>query len=101
MSQLEELQARPEFETVDLDIDVDEAHRHVTEAMRGLNASESEEGTKFRTSDGMLVAIVGSDSRERGDDKTRLVYRTAPPSEPATRKARKVLEALEPYTVGR
>lgn len=100
MSQLKEFQTRPEFESADLEIDVVAAHRHIDEAMRGLTASESKEGKKYRTSDGMLVAIIGSSTGEGGDDTATLVYRTAPPSEQATRKAKKLLEALEPYIVG-
>jgi len=100
MSQLEAVGSRPEFESVDLEIAVDAAHRHVTDAIRGLNAAESEEGRKYRTSDGMLVAILGTGRDGAGENAT-LVYRTAPPSETATRKARKVFEALESHAVSR
>lgn len=101
MSQSEEVDTRPEFESVDLEIDVDAAHRHLNEAMRGLNASESREGNKYRTADGMLVAIIGTDAPDGSDGTATLVYRTAPPSVPATRKARKIFEALEPYVADR
>lgn len=99
MTSLEDVLSRPEFESVDLAIAVDEAHQHINETMRGLNASESEEGKRYRTSDGMLVAIVGSRSTERGDENARLGYRTEPSSELATRKASKLFEALKPYAI--
>lgn len=97
MTELEAARARPEFESTDLGIDVDETHRRIEAAMRGLSTAETTEGRKYRTSDGMLVAIVGSRSDENGDATARLVYRTAPASEPATRKATKLFETLESY----
>lgn len=101
MTSLEELLTRPEFETVELDADIDEAHHLVNETMHGLTTSETEEGKKYRTTDGMLVSIVGPGSVERGEDTIKLVYRTAPASDLATRKASKILAALEPYAIDR
>lgn len=98
MTALEELLARPEFETVELAIDVDEAHRHVTETMRGLTTSETEAGKKYRTTDGMLLAVVGPGVEE---GSATLLYRTAPASDLATRKASKIFEALEPHALDR
>jgi hypothetical protein len=90
---------RPEFATVDLDIDVEEAQRHIGEAMKGLTAAESPEGTRYRTNDGMLVAVLGKRGSGSGQMKARLAYRTAPPSEPATRKAGKIHDALREHAI--
>lgn len=101
MTSLGEEPVRPEFESVDLAIEVDEIHRHIEEAIKGLSTSETEEGVRYRTTDGMLVAIVGSRGTEPGDVKATLVYRTEPALESATRKASKILDALKPHTVDR
>ncbi|WP_254533781.1 hypothetical protein [Natrinema gelatinilyticum] len=101
MIQLEEALARPEFESIDLDIAVADAHDHITDAVHGLTTSDSEEGTKYRTTNGMLVAIVGTSSANRDGERATIAYRTAPPSEPATRKAAKIADALKSYAVDR
>ena len=99
MSHLEELRTRPEFESIELDVGVEEAQRLVSEAMRGLTTAETEEGTRYRTTDGMLVAIVGPGVEADGEDTASLACRTVPASDHATRKAAKILDALEPYLV--
>jgi hypothetical protein len=101
MTPLEEPLERPEFESLDLDIDTEEANRSIEEAIKGLSTSETDEGVKYRTTDGMLVAIVGPRETGGGDPKARLAYRTAPASEAATRKASKIRDALRPHAGGR
>lgn len=97
MSQLEDVKIRPEFESVDLTIDVKSADRHINEVIQGLHASKTREGNMYRTMDGTIVAIVGS-SRGSGDDApATLAYRTEPSVAQATRKAKKILTALESY----
>lgn len=98
MSSLDDSLSRPEFESIDLDIGVEEADRYVEEAIKGLSVAESEEGWKYRTTDGMLVAII-SEHDSGGDGTTELAYRTEPAFEPATRKARTLFEALQPHAV--
>jgi hypothetical protein len=99
MIQLEEAITRPEFESIDLDITVDHAHEQITEAVRDLNTSESEEMSKYQTADGMLVAIVGTRSVREDGEKAKLAYRIAPPSEPSTRKPSKLSGVLGSSTV--
>ncbi|WP_254526092.1 hypothetical protein [Natrinema caseinilyticum] len=101
MIQLEDALARPEFESLDLDIAVADVHDRITDAVRGLTTSDSEEGTKYRTTDGMLVAVVGTSSATEDGERATVAYRTAPPSEPATRKASKIATALESDAVDR
>ena len=101
MTPPEEAVERPEFESIDLDVDADEAHRYIEDAIKGLSPSETDVGVKYRTRDGMLVAIVGPRPTGSGDVKATLAYRTAPASESATRKASKVLEALRPHAIDR
>lgn len=88
---------RPEFGSVDLDIDAEEADRRIEETIKGLSSSQTPEGVNYRTKDGMLVVIVGSPKGAGAE--ARLAYRTEPASEPATRKASKILAALEPYVL--
>lgn len=94
MSPLEQAVERPEFQSIELGIDAEETEDHIEATIKGLAASETEEGVLYRTRDGMLVAVVRP--REGG---ATLACRTAPPSESATRKASKLLEALRPYAV--
>lgn len=98
MAPLDDAMARPEFESVHLDIDADETHRHIADAIKGLAASETDEGVNYRTLDGMLVAVVGDRNTDDGERAT-LAFRTAPASVAATRKATRILEALEGYVV--
>lgn len=99
MTPLDELLERPEFDSVDLDVDIETARRQIEDAIKGLSASETEGRVKYRTTDGMLVAIVGSPEADSGEVKAKLAYRTAPAFEPATRKAAKISEALHPHVV--
>lgn len=96
---MEEALERPEFESVDLDIDTDETRRYIEEAMKGLAASETKDGVKYRTTDGMLVAVVGRRPTGSGNVKSKLAYRTAPASESATRKASKIHDALRSHAI--
>ena len=98
---LENALARPEFESVDLGIDPDETHRYIEQAVKGLSTADAGEVVKYRTTDGMLVAIVGARSTDGDGPDATLVYRTAPAVETATRKATKVLDALQPHGVER
>ena len=90
---------RPEFETVDLDVTPEEAQRRVDAAIAGLATAEDADGMKVRTTDGMLVAVIGHRHSGSGDVKSRLAYRTEPASVPATRKAKKLAEALRPAEI--
>jgi hypothetical protein len=91
---------RPEFESLGLAIDEAETRQQVERAVRGLATSETDDGVRYRTLGGMLVAIVRPQS---GDDdaQSELAYRTAPASDPATRKASKIVDALMPHAVDR
>jgi hypothetical protein len=89
--------ARPEFESVDLGVDTGEARSHVEDAVKSLAASEADDVVNYRTVDGVLVAVVG---RSGHRDGATLAYRTAPAAMPATRKASRLREALDPYVVG-
>jgi hypothetical protein len=99
MTPEEQALARPEFEVVDLDVDPDETRRRIEEAIKGLTTSETEAGVNYRTRGGTLVVVVGPGSD--GGAGTSIAYRTAPPSEQATRKASKIAEALRPHAVDR
>jgi len=85
-----------EYETVALQIDTDEATALITDQIKGLNLSDSEEGVKLRTSDGLLVAVL----RETEDDGSELRYRagTSLTAGPSTRKSQKIRELVEEYT---
>lgn len=85
---------RPEFTTEHLAIDAERATEFVCDELKGLTATDTDEGVKFRTTDGMLVAIL-ADSREA--ETVEFHYRTAPASETATLKAKRVWRALKPY----
>lgn len=99
MTSLQKIRERPEFESVELDVSVDEANRHIEDVVAGLTTAESPEGVKFRTRGGTLVAIVGQRFSGSGDVKAELAYRTNPASELATRKATRIYETLEPYSL--
>lgn len=87
---------RPEFESVALAIDLDAARDRIEETIRGLATSETDEVVNYRTRGGTLVAVVGAPADRDG---ATLAYRTAPASEPATRKASRLREALDPAIV--
>ncbi|WP_458209770.1 hypothetical protein [Haladaptatus sp. NG-SE-30] len=88
---------RPEFETVQLAIEPNEAHELVQQTLKGLRASDTESGILLRTSHGMLVAILDEHSTPSEEQQTELAYRVAPLSESATRKGKKVFEILESH----
>jgi hypothetical protein len=94
MASSDERLQRPEFESVDLATDVAETRRHVETAIKGLAVSETDEAVNYRTRAGTLVAVLGP----TGDGAT-LAYRTAPASDPATRKASRLVAALDPHVV--
>ena len=83
-----------EFTTATLAIDRETAIGIVTETLGGVTATNTESGVKFRTTDGMLLAIL---TEEPDGATVEVHYRTAPASETATLKARKLWRALEPY----
>ncbi|MFB6165345.1 MAG: hypothetical protein ABEJ31_09330 [Haloarculaceae archaeon] len=98
---LEDVRSRPEFETVTLEIDPEEAHQRLSDAVKGLKVAETGSGRKYRTTDGMLVAIVAPPEDEDGDEAgATLAYRTEPAVELATRKAANVRAALESEAAG-
>lgn len=100
MTSLEETLSRPEFEIVDLDVGVEATDRRIGEAIKGLVTSDVEHGRKYRTMRGTLVAVVASRPADGDGAKAALAYRTAPPSESATRKASKVFEAVQAHVAG-
>ena len=85
-----------EFTTERLRLNVETATEIIRETLKGISATETDEGIKFRTMDGMLIAILTGTHYE--DPAVELHYRTAPASETATLKARKLWRALESYT---
>jgi hypothetical protein len=81
--------ARPEFDTERLALDVATATERVHETLAGLTATETPEGIRFRTRDGTLLAVLHGSA-----DGVDLHYRAEPAALPATRKARKLRTAL-------
>lgn len=90
---------RPEFSTVELTIDPDAAAAVIDSTLAGLPSTATVEGRRFRTTDGMLVAVLTHGEQPSGPVESRLSYRTAPAAELATRKARRLRLALRPYEV--
>ncbi len=84
-----------EFTTESLALTVEMARELVCETLRGVTATETDEGIKFRTPGGTLIAILTGAHYE--DPAVQIHYRTAPASETATLKARRLWRALEPY----
>ncbi|WP_255198151.1 hypothetical protein [Halorarius litoreus] len=84
---------RPEFTTERLAVGPPRAVDLIREAVEGVSTTETETGITVRTRRGMLLAIVTAVDGEHAD----LHYRTAPASEPATLKARRLWKALRPY----
>lgn len=80
----------PEFSTERLTLDVGMATELAHETLNGLTDTETDEGRKFRTMDGTLIAILS----EAEGEGVELHYRTAPESHPGTLKARKLRRAL-------
>jgi hypothetical protein len=85
---------RPEFDTVQLTIEPEEAQEIVQQTLKGLRSSVTEDGILLRSQDGMLVAILRDTSPSDEQQRTELAYRVAPPSELATRKGKKVFTSL-------
>lgn len=99
MTPVEEALERPEFESLDLAVDAEEADRSIEDAIKGLSTAETDEGVKYRTRDGMLVAIVHPRTTGSDDVNATLACRTEPASVSATRKAVKIREALQPHAI--
>lgn len=90
---------RDEFTTVELILGEARAAEIVHSTLKGLTSTPTEGGLKFRTSEGMLVALLRECEQPSPGVQSLLEYRTAPASEAATRKARKIRTALEPYAI--
>jgi len=90
-----EIVEHPEFTTVGLRLDVETAEEMICETLTGVTATETDEGIKFRTTDGMLIAILTGTHYE--EPAVEIHYRTAPASETATLKASRLRRALGPY----
>lgn len=84
----------PEFTTESLSVDVETATEKICDTLKGVTATETADGVKFRTTDGKLLALLTEDAEE---GTVKLHYRTAPASEVATLKARKLWRAVELY----
>jgi hypothetical protein len=84
----------PGFASEQLRLDVEAAGDVIHEAIAGLVETETANGTAFRTRDGMLLAVLRTREEETGVD---LYYRTEPPSDARTLKARRLWRALEPH----
>lgn len=99
MARTEDALSRPEFEVVDLEIDAEETHQRIEATIKGLATAETDVGIKYRTTDGMLVAVVAPRPSGSGDTKSQFAYRTDPASVAATRKAAKIMDALKPHAI--
>jgi hypothetical protein len=84
-----------EFTTEALTIDTETAIEIIMDTLGGVTATRTEAGVKLRSMDGMLLAILAAGA---DDSPVEVHYRTAPASETATLKARKLWRALEPYS---
>lgn len=87
--------AHPEFTVEPLHVDVETATTVVCDALPGVSATATAEGVKVRTTGGTLLAILTGDQPQAPG--VELHYRVAPASDTATRKARKLHEALAAY----
>lgn len=85
----------PEFTSERLALDADRARELVGETLGNVTATDTDEGVRFRTTDGTLIAILTGTHYE--EPAVELHYRTAPASETATLKARRLWRAMEPY----
>jgi len=88
---------RAEFSEAHLTIDRGTAADVVHSTIAGLTETTSDRVTKIRTVEGTLVAVLTDYALSSGALGTTIEYRTAPASISATRKARKIWRALEPY----
>ncbi|SEO82123.1 hypothetical protein SAMN05216388_102036 [Halorientalis persicus] len=85
----------PEFETLAVTVDGDEALEAIHDAVKGLHATATPVGTKIRTTSGVLVAVVHTPQAASDDAESVLHYRTEPASALATRKATTLRRRLE------
>lgn len=83
------------FATETLALDAERAREVVCDELKGVTATETAEGIKFRTTDGTLIAVLTGTHCE--EPAVELHYRTEPASETATLKARRLRGALSPY----
>ena len=90
---------RDEFTTIDLTLDEEQATEIIHSTLKGLRATTTDEGLKFRTTGGRLVALLRQPLDPSPGTGSQLAYRTAPASSAATRKARKLGTALDPYAI--
>lgn len=90
---------RDEFSRAYLTLGIDETAARIHETVKGLEETETEDGSRIRTLEGMLVAVLENYVLPDGTLGTTLSYRVAPASLPATRKARKLWTALRPYQI--
>ncbi|MFC7229933.1 hypothetical protein N0B31_21220 [Salinirubellus salinus] len=84
----------PGFASERLALDVETVAARVHETLGDVSATRTDEGMKFRTPDGTLVAIL---TPEEGSDDpaVRFYYRTEPASESGALKAQRLWRALE------
>lgn len=86
----------PGFATERLALDAETVVERIHETLGGVTATRTDEGMKFRTPDGTLVALLTVVEDPDEDDPTVLFqYRTQPASESGTLKARRLWRALE------
>lgn len=90
----------PGFATERLALDPETVVERIHETLGDVTATRTDEGMKFRTSDGTLVALLTAveESDEESDEdepKVLFQYRTEPASESGTLKARRLWRALE------
>ncbi|WP_424016429.1 hypothetical protein ACOZ4N_10990 [Halorientalis pallida] len=85
----------PEFATLALTVDGDDALDEIHDAVKGLHATATPVGTKIRTTGGALVAVVHTPQAAADDVESILHYRTEPATALATRKARTLRRRLE------
>lgn len=86
----------PGFATERLTLDPETVVERIHETLGGVTATRTDEGMKFRTPDGTLVALL-TVVEESDDDESAVLfqYRTEPASESGTLKARRLWRALE------
>ena len=91
----------PGFATERLALDPETVVERVHETLGGVTATRTDEGTKFRTPDGTLVALLtvvdeaGEDGEDGDEPSVLFQYRVEPASQSGTLKARRLWRALE------
>jgi hypothetical protein len=93
----EDVPTHPGFASERLDLDVETVAARVRETLGEVSGTRTDEGLKFRTTDGTLVALLTPIEDEDGP-AVRFQYRTEPASESGTLKARRLWEALDAET---